>query len=71
MKKDGLAGDDELNADQLAAMDSLWRAKRANDVSDDDANHIEAMVRRGHPHGALKRLTRSRRAFERSGESMS
>lgn len=61
MNKDSLATDDELNAAQLAAMDSLWRARRADEISDDDARHIEVMIRLGHPHGALKRLTRSRR----------
>lgn len=66
MQSDGLATDDELNAAQLAAMDALWNAQRAGDVSDDDAAEIERVIRLGHPHGARKRLTAARRRRERS-----
>lgn len=51
----------ELNANQLAAMDALWRAERAGDVASDEAREIERMIRRGHAPGARKRLTNLRR----------
>ena len=51
----------ELSADQLAAMDALWRAERAGDVDADDARDVEDMIRRGHSPGARKRLTNLRR----------
>lgn len=56
-----LAGDDELNAAQLAAMDALWNAERNGEVSEYDAREIERTIRLGHPYSARKRLTAARR----------
>ncbi|MQA04047.1 MAG: hypothetical protein GEV07_15415 [Streptosporangiales bacterium] len=53
--------DNELNAAQLAAMQSLDEARRAEEISAEDAEVIEAVIRRGHVHGARKRLTKARR----------
>lgn len=58
---DDLPGDDELDPRQLAAMQSLDDARRAGEVSADDAVTIEIVIRRGHVHGARKRLTEARR----------
>lgn len=56
-----VTSDDDLNARQLAAMDALWRAERADEVSSEEAREIESVIRRGHPYGARKRLTVARR----------
>lgn len=52
---------DELNAAQVAAMQSLDDARRAGLVADDDAEVIEQVIRDGHVHGARKRFTRAKR----------
>lgn len=51
----------EMSADQLAAMDALWRAERAGELRREEARDIEDMIRRGHSPGARKRLTNLRR----------
>ncbi|HEX6514925.1 MAG TPA: hypothetical protein VF049_05095 [Nocardioidaceae bacterium] len=56
------ATDDELTDPQLAAMDALWRARRAGVVDEHQAARIEDVIRHGHVHGARKRLTDARRA---------
>lgn len=56
-----LPGDDQLDARQLAAMQSLDDARRAGEISVDDAVTIEIVIRRGYVHGARKRLTAARR----------
>lgn len=58
---DGLPTDDELDRHQLAAMQSVDDARRAGEISADDAATIETVIRRGHVHGARKRLTEARR----------
>lgn len=52
---------DQLNAAQIAAMQSLDDARRAGLVAADDAEVIERVIRDGHPHGARKRLTEAKR----------
>lgn len=52
---------DDLNAAQVAALQSLDDARRAGLVGDDDAQVIERVIRDGHPHGARKRLTEAKR----------
>lgn len=58
---DALPGDDELKPGQLAAMQSLDDARRAGVISDADFREIEIVIRRGHVHGARKRLTEAKR----------
>lgn len=53
--------DNELNAAQLAAMQSLDEARRAGEITAEDAETIDVVIRRGHVHGARKRLTKARR----------
>lgn len=53
---------DDLNADQLAAMQTMDDARREGVLSDDQASLIEAMIRRGQTAGARKRVTRARKA---------
>lgn len=59
--EDVVTDDDRLDAKQLAAMDSLWRAQRAGDVLPGEAAPIELLIRRGKVSGALKRITEARR----------
>lgn len=59
--EDVVTDDDRLDARQLAAMDSLWRAQRAGDVSAAAAAPIELLIRRGRVSAALKRITDARR----------
>lgn len=56
-----MRGDEQLNPAQLAAMQSLDEAWRARRISRKDAEAIEDVIRRGHVHGARKRLTAARR----------
>lgn len=58
---------EEFTDQQLAALDALWRAKRDGHVPPDAANVIERLIRDGHVHGALKRLTIARRKGITSG----
>ncbi|MQA81930.1 MAG: hypothetical protein GEV10_26240 [Streptosporangiales bacterium] len=53
--------DDRLDRQQLAALDSLWRAHRAGEVDTATAGVIEDLIRRGHVPGAQKRLSAARR----------
>lgn len=59
--RDELTPDDELNDRQLAALDSLWRARRDGSVTAAEAEALDAMIRRGHPAGARKRITQARK----------
>lgn len=59
--RDRLTPDDELNDRQLAALDSLWRARRDGSVTDAQAEAIDVLIRRGHPAGARKRITQARK----------
>lgn len=52
----------EFTDRQLAALDALWRAKRAGQVTDDAADRIEELIREGRVHGARKRLSNIRRS---------
>lgn len=58
---------DDLNAAQVAAMQSLDDARRAGEITEDDAAVIEQVIRDGHPHGARKRLTAARRRANKTG----
>ncbi|MQA79975.1 MAG: hypothetical protein GEV10_16080 [Streptosporangiales bacterium] len=58
---DDLATDDDLDAQQLAAMQSLDEARRADEVTASDAVVIERKIRIGRVAGARKRLTAARR----------
>lgn len=58
---DELTPDDDLNDRQLAALDSLWRARRDGSVTAAEAEAIDVMIRRGHPAGARKRITQARK----------
>lgn len=55
-------GVDDLNADQVAAMQTMDDARRAGVLSQDEAQAIETMIRRGQTAGARKRVTRARKA---------
>lgn len=46
---------------QAAVMQAVDDAVRAGEVSAEDAAEIETVIRRGHVHGARKRLTKARR----------
>lgn len=52
-----VARDDELNDKQLAAMDSLWRARRAGHVTAEEEAAIERLIRTDHVPAARKHLT--------------
>lgn len=52
---------DDLNAAQVAAMQSLDDARRAGEIAEEDFAEIEQVIRAGHPHGARKRLTQAKR----------
>lgn len=56
-----LPGDDELKPGQLAAMQSLDDARRAGQITEADFAEIEVVIRRGHAHGARKRITEAKR----------
>ncbi|MQA02159.1 MAG: hypothetical protein GEV07_05340 [Streptosporangiales bacterium] len=51
----------ELTAAQTAAIQAVDDARRADEISPDEAVEIEAVIRRGHPYGARKRLADARR----------
>lgn len=53
---------DGLNADQLAAMQTMDDARRECVLSDEQVRVIEAMIRRGQTAGARKRVTLARKA---------
>ncbi|MBO0826779.1 MAG: hypothetical protein J2P24_03275 [Streptosporangiales bacterium] len=53
---------DGLNADQLAAMQTMDDARREGVLSDEQARVIEAMIRRGQTAGARKRVPLARKA---------
>jgi hypothetical protein len=52
---------DDLNAEQVAAMHSLDDARRAGLITEQDFREIEGVIRRGHVHGARKRITEAKR----------
>lgn len=56
-----LPTDDELKPEQLAAMQALDDARRAGQVTEQDFRDIEIVIRRGHVHGARKRITTAKR----------
>lgn len=56
-----LPGDDELKPRQLAAMQSLDDARRTGQITEQDFAEIEVVIRRGHVHGARKRITAAKR----------
>lgn len=56
-----LPTDDELKPKQVAAMQSLDDARRAGEITDADFREIEVVIRRGHVHGARKRITEAKR----------
>lgn len=51
----------EWTPGQAAVMQAVDDAVRAGEITADDAAEIEAVIRRGHVHGARKRLTKARR----------
>lgn len=51
----------EFDADQLAALDSLARAQKYDDITSEDAAEIESLIHSGQVPGARKRLTQARR----------
>lgn len=52
---------DDLTPLQVAAMQSLDDARRAGAISAADFHEIEGVIRRGHVHGARKRITEARK----------
>lgn len=52
---------DDLNAEQVAVMHSLDDARRAGLITKQDFHEIEMVIRRGHVHGARKRITEAKR----------
>lgn len=64
-----IARDDELNDKQLAAMDSLWKARRAGHVTAEEEPAIERLIRTGHVSAARKRLTAARHRADGSDGS--
>lgn len=63
-----LTPDDELDAEQLAAMQAMDDALRAGEICRACTPAIERAVREGHVPGARKRLTRARQRHDRSIE---
>lgn len=59
----------EFTDAQLATLDALWRARRDHQVSGEDAQRIEELIRAGHVHGARKRLSTIRRNGKQSSGS--
>lgn len=57
---------DDLTPAQTAAMQSLDDALRAGEITAEDAAEIEAVIRRGHVHGARKRITQAKRRGNRA-----
>lgn len=53
---------DDLNPDQVAAMQTMDDARRDGALSDEAARLIEAMIRRSQTAGARKRISLARRA---------
>ncbi|MBO0826635.1 MAG: hypothetical protein J2P24_02525 [Streptosporangiales bacterium] len=50
----------EFTDAQLAALDALWRAERAGQVSGEAVREIEELIRAGHVHRARRRLSQLR-----------
>lgn len=59
--------DDELKDKQLAAMDSLWKSRRAGHVTAEEEAEIERLIRTGHVPAARKRLTAAKRRAQEGG----
>jgi hypothetical protein len=56
-----LPTDEALMPTQLAAMQTLDDARRAGQITEQDFREIEVVIRRGHVHGARKRITAAKR----------